>query len=220
MVVYIFFIFLSLIFSSLFFFIKGKDKKYERAHRLMFSVLLIAFVLEIIGGVTARFGYNNSLFYNLLFVYLETCLLLYFFYLVFKEEKIKKRIIVTLIIYVVFGLVNSLFFQPIQEEFHNYSYAFGSLALIFFAITFFLKVFDLRKYGDRNLLSIPYFWIVTVILFFYSATFFYFTPLRLLYDIERAMIAPLNFIIQLLAGLMYLVFGLAFCAPRLFREKY
>jgi len=186
----------------------------------MFVVLIIAFALEITGGITAQFGYNNSLFYNLLFVYLETCLLLYFFYLIFREDRIKKRIIVTLGGYVAFGLVNSSFFQPIGEEFHNYSYAFGSLALIFFAITFFLRVFDLRKYGDRNLLSVPYFWIVTVILFFYSATFFYFTPLRLLYDIERSMIAPLNFIIQALAGLMYLVFGLAFYAPRLFKEKY
>ena len=220
MIVYIFFIFLSVIFSFLYFFVKGKDTEYGKVHKLMFIVLVIALILEITGGITAQFGYNNSLFYNLLFVYLETCLLLYFFYLIFREDKIKKRIMVTLGGYIVFGLVNSFLFQPIEAEFHNYSYAFGSLALIFFAITFFLRVFDLRKYGDRNLLSVPYFWIVTVILFFYSATFFYFTPLRLLYDIERSMIAPLNFIIQFLAGLMYLVFGLAFYAPRLFGEKY
>ena len=157
MIVYIFFIFLSLIFSFLYFFSKDRDAEYGKVHQLMFVVLTIVFVLEITGGITANIGYNNSLFYNLLFVYVETCLLLYFFYLIFRDDVIKKRIIVTIWGYIVLGLVNSLFFQPIETEFHNYSYAFGSLALIFFAITFFLRVFDLRKYGDRNLLSVPYF---------------------------------------------------------------
>ena len=124
------------------------------------------------------------------------------------------------IFFVCFGLFYSLFFQSIHLAFHNYSYAIGSLILIILAINFFLDIFNLNKYEDKNLLAIPYFWIVTVILFFYSATFFYFTPLRLLYEIELSLIKPVNLIIRFLAGLMYVVLGLAFYAPFVFKEKY
>jgi hypothetical protein len=177
-------------------------------------------VLEVIGVITAHSEYNNSLFYNLLFVYVESCMFFYFFYLISESEKMKKLISILLVSFLLLGIMNSLFFQPLQWEFHNYSYAFASLAIIGLAIKFFKDVLRLDKYEERNLLSIPYFWIVTVILFFYSATFFYFVPLTLLYEINKSELEFLNFLIRLLAGLMYTVFGLAFYAPYIFREKY
>ena len=217
---YIFFILLALIVSFSQFLVKNKKKDYIHTHRLIFVLLFMVLVLEIIGEVTAQYAYNNSLFYNLLFVYLETCMIFYFFYLIHEDKQIKKSIIYALFSYLVLGLLVTLFFQPIHLEFHNFSYAFGSMIIIMLAIKFFLDVFNLKRYEDRNLLSIPYFWIVTVILFFYSATFFYFTPLRLLYDIDQSLIEPLSIIIQFLAGLMYTVFGLSFYAPYIFRERY
>src|SRR5690606_41919728 len=104
------------------------------------------------------------------------CLFYYSFYLITKTKKPKNPLHYLIIFFIAFGIINTLFFQPIHLVFHNYSYAVGSLALIILAIKFFLDVFNLNQYEDQNLLSIPYFWIVTVILFFYSATFFYFTP--------------------------------------------
>jgi small-conductance mechanosensitive channel len=217
---YNFFILLSLIASFPYFLLKNKKKEYVRTHRLIFVLLFMVLILEIIGEITSRYAYNNSLYYNLLFVYLESCMIFYFFHLIHEEKKIKKTITYALVFYVVLGIIVSIFFQPIHLEFHNYSYAFGSIVIIILAIKFFMDVFNLKRYGDKNLLSIPYFWIITVILFFYSATFFYFTPLRLLYDIDKSLIEPLSIIIQFLAGLMYIVFGLSFYAPYLFRERY
>lgn len=217
---YIFSIFLSLIFSLVYFFVKKRDKDYNKTHLLVTGIVLLGLIIEVIGEITASYNYNNSLIYNLLFVYLETCLFFCYFYLVSEGNKVKRRIIIFSIFFLLFGLVSSLFFQPIHLEFHNYSYAVGSLALIVLAINFFMDVFNLNKYEEKNLLSIPYFWIVTVILFFYSATFFYFTPLRLLYEVERSLIEPLALIIRFLSGLMYVILGLAFYAPLVFREKY
>ncbi len=217
---YIFFILISLIFSLLYFFIKNRNPGYKKAHALITGILVVGVTIEIIGEITASYRYNNSLFYNLLFVYAETYLFYYFFYIITEDKKTKKRICALMVFFVAFGLVCSLFFQPIHVAFHNYSYAVGSLALIVLAIKFFLDVFNLNQYEGQNLLSIPYFWIVTVILFFYSAAFFYFTPLRLLYDIEMSLIEPLHLIIRFLAGLLYVVLGLAFYAPLIFRQKY
>lgn len=218
--IYIFFILLAWMVSVPYFLFKNRNKEYDRTHRLISVLLFMVLILEITGEITSQYGYNNSLFYNLLFVYAETCMIFYFFYLIDEDKKLRRIITYAFIFHVVFGIIVSLFFQPIGLEFHNYSYAFGSLTIIGLAIKFFMDVFNLKRYGDKNLLSMPYFWIVTVILFFYSATFFYFTPLRLLYDIEKSLIAPLAIIIQFLAGLMYIVFGLSFYAPYIFREKY
>lgn len=217
---YIFFILLSLIFSLLYFFVKNRNQGYEGAHRLISIFILVGLTIEVIGELTSRYGLNNSLYYNLLFVYGQTSLFIYFFYLISDNIRLKKRIIHLSIFFICFGLIYSLFFQSIHLAFHNYSYAIGSLILIILAINFFLDIFNLNKYEDKNLLAIPYFWIVTVILFFYSATFFYFTPLRLLYEIEVSLIEPVHLVIRFLAGLMYVVLGLAFYAPFVFKEKY
>jgi hypothetical protein len=217
---YIFFIFLSLIFSLSYFFVKNRDQDYRSSHFLISMFILVGLTIELIGELTSRYGLNNSLYYNLLFVYGQTSLFIYFFYLISENLKVRHRIIVLSIIFGCFGLVYSLFFQSIHLAFHNYSYALGSLILIILAINFFLGIFNLNKYEDKNLLAIPYFWIVTVILFFYSTTFFYFTPLRLLYEIEVSLIEPVHLVIRFLAGLMYVVLGLAFFAPYVFKEKY
>lgn len=217
---YIFFIFLSFVFSLLYFLVEQKNSSYKETHILLTALLALALFIEVIGELTARKSYNNSLVYNVLFVYGETCMFLYFYYLISDSQKIKKRIKVFAGLFLLFGIVCSVFFQPIHLEFHNYSFALGSMTLIVLAINFYFDVFNFNQYEEKNLLSVPYFWIVTVILFFYSATFFYFTPVRLLYDMEKALIAPLAIIIRFLAGLMYIVIGLAFYAPLLFREKY
>lgn len=200
--------------------LQNRNQSYRETHVLVTVVLLTALVTEIIGELTHRASYNNSLFYNLLFVYLETCFFLYFFYLISDNQKTKRRLIFFSFGFVILGIVTSIFFQPLQLEFHNYSYAVGSLALITLAINFFLDVFNLTRYEDKNLLSIPYFWIVTVILFFYSTSFFYFTPVRLLYHLELSIIAPLGVINRLMAGLMYVVLGVAFYVPYFFKGKY
>ena len=217
---YIFFIFLSLIFSLLYLVVKNRNQDYKKTHCLISIFILVGLTIEVIGELTSRYGMNNSLYYNLLFVYGQTALFMYFSYLISENIRLKKRILILFIFFVCFGLIYSLFFQSIHLAFHNYSYAIGSLILITLAISFFLDIFNLNKYEDTNLLAIPYFWIVTVILFFYSATFFYFTPLRILYEIEVTLIEPVHLVIRFLAGLMYMVLGLAFYAPFLFKEKY
>src|SRR5690606_31500492 len=145
---------------------------------------------------------------------------IFFFYLISQNTQWKRRIIRLSIIFVCFGVVYSFYFRSIHLVFHNYSFAIGSLILIALAINFFLDIFNFDKYEDSNLLSIPYFWIVTVILFFYSAAFFYFTPIRLLYDIDVALAEPVFLILRFLAGLMYVILGLSFYAPYVFKRKY
>src|SRR5690554_7945745 len=102
MYTYIFFIFLSLIFSLLYFFVNNRNQDYNKVHVLMTIVLLLGLVIEIIGEITSSFRYNNSLLYNVLFVYLETCLFMYFFYLISDDPKVKKRISMLVLFFVLF----------------------------------------------------------------------------------------------------------------------
>jgi len=217
---YIFFILLSLIFSLLYFLVKNRNRDYKTTHLLIVVFIAVGLTIEVIGEITSRQGINNSLYYNLLFVYTQTLLFIFFFYLISQNTQWKRRIIRLSIIFVCFGVVYSFYFRSIHLVFHNYSFAIGSLILIALAINFFLDIFNFDKYEDSNLLSIPYFWIVTVILFFYSAAFFYFTPIRLLYDIDVALAEPVFLILRFLAGLMYVILGLSFYAPYVFKRKY
>lgn len=217
---YIISIFISLLFSLLYFLVKNRNKEYKTTHLLIVFFIVLGSTIEVIGEITSSYGINNSLYYNLLFVYGQTLLFIYFFYLISETTQWKKRIIKLSTFFVCFGVVYSFYFRSIHLVFHNYSFAIGSLILITLAINFFLDIFNLNKYEDTNLLAVPYFWIVTVILFFYSAAFFYFTPIRFLYDIDIALAEPVFLILRLLAGLMYVVLGLAFYAPCVFKGKY
>ena len=68
-------------------------------------------------------------------------------------------------------------------------------------------------YLDEKLWQVPDFWVVSFFLLFYSASMMYFSFLYNIIELEDAMWKRLNFVLRLIGGTMYLVFGLVYYIP-------
>lgn len=195
-----------------------KNHAYRKPHLIIFWVLVMIAVWEIVGLNIARRGINNSVYANLIFVYTETLLLLYFFSLIFQERKIKEIILISGLLFVAWGFINSFFIESILF-FQTYSFAMGSLVLIGWCIYFFYGILYKDWYAEKNLLGVPMFWIVSMILFFYSCSFLYFSSMRMIFEMDRELMLQIRNLNRIISVSMYLVMGLAFYAPLIFKEK-
>ena len=197
------------------FFLDIKDKG---IHRIVFSILLLASCLETFAVYSTSLGIQNAFHYNIFYIYLETFIILYFFHTLFSQEKRRVIILYAGIFLFLWGIINSLYFQSIYT-FQTYSYSLAGIMIIGCSIYFFYGIFFKYWYKDLNLLSVPFFWIVTVILFFYSGSFLFFSTQTMWLELDLSLYLSLSMINKVLAITMYLVMGIAFYAPFVFKDK-
>jgi hypothetical protein len=184
----------------------------------MFGVIVLITILETLGTYIAGTGKENVIYYNLAFVYLETILILYFFQILFKGNKAKKIVVIALGAFFFWAVFYSFFFQSLFV-FHNVSYVIGGILLISCCLYFFYGLMKEDWYQDRNLLGLPIFWIVTMIMFFYSGSLLYFASFRFISGANIELMIKINYIIQFLSILMYWVMGTAFYIPFWLKRK-
>lgn len=204
------FLFIGMLLSVPLFFVR--DFEFKKLHRLMFVVIFLITILETLGTYTASKGMQNVIYYNLAFVYLETILILYFFQIAFLSDKAKKIVSLAIGGFFFWALFYSIFFQSLFV-FHNVSYVIGGVLLISFCMYFFYSLMKEDWYQDKNLLVLPIFWIVTMIMFFYSGSLLYFASFRFISGANIELMIKINYIIQFLSVLMYWVMGTAFYIP-------
>ncbi|WP_373495528.1 hypothetical protein, partial [Aquiflexum sp.] len=160
---------------------------------------------------------NNTLVVNTGYIIIGISLLFLFFYLILNQSK---KPIFLWIIYMIWIIINSIYFQPINTTFQNYSWALGSLMIIAMCLYFIYGIFLKNRFEDKNLISVPEFWIVSFLMFFYLCSFLYFISFNFFYDqMDIALYQQLNFLIKIMGCIMYLVMGLAFYAPYIFRKE-
>jgi hypothetical protein len=169
-------------------------------------------IVELSGGYLARQGIKNHWIYNIGFAYGETILILIYLSIVLNNHKSKVILRLTALVFGIFGILNSLYFNPI-DQFHNYSLTIASSLIIFGCFYFFYVVMTQDTYLDEKLSQVPDFWVVSWVLLFYSASILFFTFLYNIIELEDAMWKQLNFILQTIGGLMYLFFGLVYYIP-------
>lgn len=210
--IYIGLILVGLILSVPHFFLPNQ---YKKEHQITFSILLLAFLLEAYGTYTGIYKINNTFAYNLFFVYLETILILLFFYKFFTQQK-NVKLLITLgsCIFLFFGVIYTLFIKDLST-FHTFSFSLGSLMIILCCIYFFISIFLKDWFIDEKLALNPLFWITTSIFLFYTSSFLYFSSITFLIDLYRNQIFILSNIIRIMAVIMYLGMGLAFYLPYL-----
>lgn len=192
--------------------------KYKKGGFIVFCILLLAFSLEIAGLYMSNNGIPNVIYYNLFFVHLETYLFFYLFSIVFDSKKITRWLMAAGLFLFGSGIINSLFFQTINL-FQTYSYALASIFIIFISIYFYYTIIFQNKYQDIQLVNLPYFWIISFVFFFYSASFLFFISTNIWLKLDIQLYFSLALMNQILAGLMYLVMGLAFYVPFLFKSR-
>jgi hypothetical protein len=198
-----------------FFFGENQNKK---KHLVIFLILVLISLVEVLGKYQQLSGQNNTTIYNVGYVIIGLSLKFYFFSLVFQEKKEKMLVLFLWSAFIIWSIINFLFFQSFGV-FHHYSFAFGSLILIGLCFYFFHGIFFKNWYLDKKLLAVPEFWIVSFIMFFYSASLLYFISFSFYYEgMDVTFYKRLNFFVNIMGSIMYLVMGLAFYAPLVFKE--
>lgn len=176
------------------------------------AILFLVFFMEMTGDYTASKSINNSLLYNIGWVYLESVLLIFYFYTLEIDALVKKKIRLITISIMTWGLGNTLFFQDITSTFQFFSFLPFAIAIIILSVHFLSKILNLKIFAERNILSVPHFWIVCALLFFCEAVLLFgtyqFYPKPIIENV--ALLFNFN---RLIAGIMYLTFGLSFFIP-------
>jgi len=216
--VYLFVIGLSVVLSLLNFGLKKNNR--IQGHGIILGILILVLVFESIGSYTANMKINNSLLYNICWVYIESLLLVLYFYKFEKSISAKKNILLVSFLLLFWGIVNSIFFQPISTVFQFYSFLPNSLFVLVLCVRFLSDTLNLRIFKDWNLIALPHFWISTAILFFYIEAvlvfgLYQFSPQFVIDNVS--VIFGFN---RMMAGMMYLIFGLSFFLPTLFKRNF
>ncbi|MFD2200430.1 hypothetical protein [Shivajiella indica] len=215
--IYLLIIAIGLLFS-LFPFPKSKGIE-TTAQNCIIVILFLALVMELAGAYTASKGINNSLLYNFGWVYAESLSLIFYLCLLEVNRAFRRRIGWISLGIVCWGLVNSLFFQPIDSVFQYFTFLPFALLIVFLVFRFMIQLIQMKTYADSDLIQLPHFWISWAILLFYIEAIllfgtYQFHPVFVLDHLH--LLFTIN---QLVAGLMYLVFGLAFMLPWLYRKS-
>jgi hypothetical protein len=194
------------------------ENAYRKQHRCILIILVAVVVVESYGTYTSLNGIKNAWAYNIVFVYLETLLFLYFFSLVLNNLKFTGIMRILSAIFILWGIINTLYFQEF-DLFQSYSFIFGSMLIIGCCTYFFYLLFDDESIlKNQSLKSFPPFWIITFTFFFYACSFLFFASIRLMNESNFGLLGQILNLIKVLGVLMYLVMGLAFYAPLAFKE--
>ncbi|WP_209331338.1 hypothetical protein [Lunatimonas salinarum] len=212
-------LFIGLLLSSVYFLFGRPKEEYKRTHKVVFSVLMLTFLAEVLWKIAIETNLDSFLLYNLLFVYLRVGMMLAFFYFLPFSCQIQDKILLTLVVFLVSGLLNSLFFQPLDEMIQSYSQMFGNGLILFFSLIFFKDIIRQSKYKEHNLLSLPYFWIATFVLFSFGESFIFYFFSSLFFPKNLYDLGYIQIFVQFFAGLMFLVFGVAFYIPDYLQGK-
>lgn len=216
--VYLFVIGLSFVLSLFNFGLKKNNR--VQGHGIILGVLILVLMFESIGSYTASMKINNSLLYNICWVYAESLLLVLYFYKFERSTSAKKNILLVSFLLLLWGIVNSVFFQPISTVFQFYSFLPNSLFILVLCVRFLSDMLNLRIFKDWNLIALPHFWISTAILFFYVEAVLVFGLYRFSPQFVVDNVSIIFGFNRMMAGMMYLIFGLSFFFPTIFKRNF
>jgi hypothetical protein len=213
-------LFLGLIISATYFGVKKSKQEYTQIHQVVFLVLLVTVISECIWVITQNSLAHRITLYNFLFIYLRISIMLTLIYFLPFSCQIQNKILLAIGIFLLYGLINSTWIQPIALGIQSYSQMFGNGIILFFSLIFFKDIIRQSRFKDRNLLSLPYFWIATFILFSFGESFIFYLFSTLFFPFQLKNIGFIQMFVQFFTGLMFLVFGVAFYIPAVFDKKY
>jgi hypothetical protein len=185
---------------------------------VVFGVLLITVVSELIWQSAKISTSESFVLYNILFVYLRIAMMLTLIYFLPFSCAIQNKILQSLALFLIAGIINSLWIQPLGIAIQSFSQMFGNGIILLFSLIFFKDIIRQSRFNDINLLSLPYFWIATFILFSFGESFIFYLFSTLFFPVQLNNLGFVQMFVQFFAGLMFLVFGLAFYIPKVFEK--
>ncbi|MGY6523434.1 MAG: hypothetical protein ACXIUD_17010 [Mongoliitalea sp.] len=202
---------IGLLGSVVYFFLKKRSL--STTNWVLLATLGIVLILETIGFNTSRQKINNSFYYNIGFIHLESLLLIAYFYFLAKSSSIKKTILQVTGVLIVWGIFVSIFLQDIQSTFQFFAFFPYIVFILFLAVRLLNQLVKQQVFENTKLVLIPHFWIGLFITLFYSVAIFIFGTFQFHPEFVTTHSKVIFGFNRLLAGTMYLVFGFAFFIP-------
>jgi len=194
-------------------------EKCPRSQLILLGILILVLLLEISGHFTATRRINNSLIYNVGWVYMESFCLISYFLVFEKDEAFAKKFKPWMFAAFAWGGINSLFFQSITEQFQYFSFLPLALLILFLSGRTLFKLVNLELFPGESLPNIPHFWTSTAVLFFHVEAIILFGAYQFFPEFVVAHVKVLFGLNRFVAALMYLSFGFSFFLPWLARRK-
>ncbi|WP_339924786.1 hypothetical protein [uncultured Cyclobacterium sp.] len=211
---------LGILFATLYLMLGFNPKEYRKINFLVILIIFTELLSVFIWTNSEASIRGNSFLFNLLYVYIRpTAMLLLFSQLPFSCQ-LQKTVLPTTIAFIFVGVLISLYVQPINLKLQSYTYLIGHALVLSYSVTFFKDILKQSKFRDVNLLSLPYFWMATLILFSYGERYIFFILTYYYPSIGDYGVGHVFIWVQFLAGIMYLSLGLSFFAPRVFKKYY
>jgi hypothetical protein len=209
----------GLVLSLFFFYVKRRKKLQGKAHLFIFFIVLYAFSFELYAYFLVEQGYKNVFIYNLFFVFGETLLILFYIKFLAATEKIKRIILYFIILFSLWAVINSIYFQSPDIMFQHYTHLLGSLGVVVFSCTLMYRIFMVDRADEIPLLGIPHFWNIAAILLFYSGSFIYFGSLNITWALDSYYLTILASLNRVFAASLYLLLGFSYYSPLIFLPK-
>lgn len=213
---YLLFIALGVIASLLYYFFN--DKKYIITNKIIVALLIFVLLFEVAGNYTANRNINNLLLYNICWVYIESMMIIGYFYMFHKKEKIKQLILISVVIALSLSLLNTIWLEPIIGTFQYNSFALFSIIIIGLCMHFLIQILKFRVFQNHNILAIPHFWIVVGIMFFYFEALITFGLIFNVAGLEHRLVIGLLYFNRIVAAGMYLFLGFSFYSQYVFKD--
>lgn len=175
------------------------------------------FILTLLLGVTLiveSVGYYNLWTKNkiagwifLLFLPVQYLLYSLYFKNIIKNNKIKRVIIISVPILLLWNVCNTVYFQNFLML-NTYAILLACLLYCIWSSIYLIQL--LQDIGDENLAHNPHFWISTGTLFFYSVSFFIIAFIQIINKEDQTLASQLWFLIRAFNIILYGLFAYGF----------
>jgi len=189
----------------------------ERLLRLFSFFLAFTFLGEIFGIMwgaklyhLTSLGRNNQWFYNIFHLFGYT-FLMYFFYNILDQKRIKKVISRLVIAFLVFAMSNLLFFQGLMQL-NTYTEVLACFIMVFMSIAYYYQLLDAPQLTQLS--RDPFFWISTGVLIYHLGSVMGIFLINVMNIISSEKAKGIHTIIMFSSVAMYLNFSIAYLCRR------
>lgn len=152
----------------------------ESALRKLCLFVLFSALTEVVSSMYANRGWNNVLVSHI-YAFGQVILFAWIFY--FLVHGIKKKLILTLLVsFIVFSIVNEIFWEDFRTFNSNQRY-FAGITMILYCSIYFAQIFQ-----DTKIVRVeldPYFWMSASLLIYVAGTLFLFVMTKELMKSEN-----------------------------------
>lgn len=195
-----------------------KDQLFFKSHQYFAVLMVITSIVEVAGLISTLFKLRNFAIYNFFLPFQAMFLAVIFFRNVSKSF-LRRSIVVFLFLFPFAVLMNTIFFQGFTETFQSYTFLIGGLFMIYLSISYFYELFSNPVLAEIDILQLPFFWISTGMLFYFSGAFLWGGYVNFFIDNDYVLAGSISRITTILASLMYTLFAIGFSCHKLFRTS-